>query len=132
MSEPTKKLRTNSTWSEIEISFPESSKLRFRISKNKAKALAVFLENYRIADEDDLGSISTEEVFKSLHDKYTRPGSCLQAARLKEEMSQVELAKRLGITQSDLSKMENGKRPISKKMAQKLGKILNIYYKVFL
>ena len=47
-------------------------------------------------------------------------------------MTQVELAKKLNITQGDLSKMEHGKRPIGKKMAKKLSVILNIGYRVFL
>jgi plasmid maintenance system antidote protein VapI len=37
-----------------------------------------------------------------------------------------------GIPQRHISEMENGKRPIGKEMAKKLGKALNISYKVFL
>jgi len=47
-------------------------------------------------------------------------------------MSQGELAKKLGIPQGNLSKMENGKRPIGKAMAKRLSEILNIDYRVFL
>jgi plasmid maintenance system antidote protein VapI len=38
----------------------------------------------------------------------------------------------IGIPQRHISEMENGKRPIGKEMAKRLGKALNIGYKVFL
>jgi ribosome-binding protein aMBF1 (putative translation factor) len=56
----------------------------------------------------------------------------LRGARTKEGLSQVQLAQKLGIDQADLSKMENGKRPIGKKMAKKFAKVLRIHYQVFL
>jgi plasmid maintenance system antidote protein VapI len=37
-----------------------------------------------------------------------------------------------GIPQRHISMMENGKRPIGKEMAKRLGNALNIGYKVFL
>ena len=37
-----------------------------------------------------------------------------------------------GIPQGHISEMENGKRPIGKEIAQKLGKALNVDYRVFL
>ena len=46
--------------------------------------------------------------------------------------TRAHLAKRLGITQGDLSKMEHGKRPIGKKMALRLSSFLNIDFRVFL
>jgi transcriptional regulator with XRE-family HTH domain len=47
-------------------------------------------------------------------------------------VSQSELARRLGIPQSNLSKMESGSRPIGKKMAARLAKVLKTDYRVFL
>ena len=82
--------------------------------------------------DDDQETILADEVFKNLHAKYGKHGSALRGARLKEEMSQVELADKLGVIQSDLSKMEHGKRPIGKKMAKRLAGILKIDYRVFL
>ena len=77
-------------------------------------------------------TISADEVFKDLDEKYTRPGVALRGARGKEGLSQGELAKKLNIPQGNLSKMENGKRSIGKSMAKRLSKILNINYRVFL
>ena len=44
----------------------------------------------------------------------------------------MKLAELTGIPQRHISEMENGKRPIGKEMAKRLGKVLNISYKVFL
>jgi DNA-binding XRE family transcriptional regulator len=60
------------------------------------------------------------------------PGVSLAGARGKEGITQRELSKMTGIPQRHISEMENGKRPIGKEMAKKLGKALNIWYKVFL
>jgi transcriptional regulator with XRE-family HTH domain len=40
------------------------------------------------------------------------------------------LAKKCGISQENLSRMENGKRPIGKKVAAKLAKALHISLKL--
>jgi plasmid maintenance system antidote protein VapI len=42
------------------------------------------------------------------------------------------LANITGIPQRHISEMETGKRPIGKEMAKRLGKDLNIGYKIFL
>jgi ribosome-binding protein aMBF1 (putative translation factor) len=47
-------------------------------------------------------------------------------------LTQVELAKKLKMPQANLSQIENGKRPVGKALAKKLGKIFNVDYRVFL
>ena len=64
--------------------------------------------------------------------RYTKAGLALRGARLREELSQKALAKRCGISQENLSKMENGKRPIGEKAAKKLAKALRINYELLL
>lgn len=59
-------------------------------------------------------------------------GKALAGARHKEGLTQVNLAQATGIPQRHISEMENGKRPIGKEMAKRLGKALNIGYKAFL
>jgi transcriptional regulator with XRE-family HTH domain len=56
----------------------------------------------------------------------------LKGARARLGLSQSDLARRLGIPQSNLSKMESGARPIGKKMAARLAKALKTNYRVFL
>ena len=45
----------------------------------------------------------------------------LRGLRGREDLTQAELAARLGVSQNAISEMENGKRPISTKMAKRLG-----------
>jgi DNA-binding XRE family transcriptional regulator len=59
-------------------------------------------------------------------------GVALRGGRAKEELTQKKLAELTGIAQHHLSEMENGKRPIGKETAKKLGKALNLDYRVFL
>lgn len=59
-------------------------------------------------------------------------GKALAGARYREGLTQTELAELTGIPQRHISEMEHGKRPIGKEMAKRLGKALNISYKVFL
>ena len=104
---------------------------KFQIPKEKARAFLVLLKDTYVSLEYE-DSIPADDVFKDLDAKYTRPGVAIRGARGKEEMTQIELAHRLKITQGDLSKMEHGKRPIGKKMAKRLSRILNIDYRIFL
>jgi transcriptional regulator with XRE-family HTH domain len=66
-------------------------------------------------------------VFPDLH-----PGSAIRGLRLREGLTQEQLAGRLGIKRNNLSEMENGKRPIGKNMAKRLAEVLHTNYKVFL
>ena len=59
-------------------------------------------------------------------------GKALAGARYREGLTQIELSKLTGIPQRHISEMENGKRIIGKEMAKRLGRALNISYKVFL
>lgn len=60
------------------------------------------------------------------------PGVCLAGARGKEGLTQKQLSELTGIPQRHISEMENGKRSIGKETARRLGKALNVGYKVFL
>jgi DNA-binding XRE family transcriptional regulator len=77
------------------------------------------------------GSVPWREAFSEYSDEQL-PGICLSGARRKEGLTQKQLAKIIGMPQRHISEMENSKRPIGKNMAKKLGKALNIGYKVFL
>ena len=77
-------------------------------------------------------SIPWRAAAKDLIKKYTETGMLIRGGRHKAGLTQRELAKKIGILPHHISEMEHGKRPISKKMAQKLGKIFNVDYRVFL
>jgi DNA-binding XRE family transcriptional regulator len=102
----------------------------FFVPKNRVGKIVRVLEKCAVKKEED--TISADILFRDLDNKYTRPGAVLQGARHKEGLTQVELAKKLRITQADLSNMEHGRRTIGKEMAKRLSKVLNIDYRVFL
>lgn len=67
-----------------------------------------------------------EKLAESRIKRYTKAGLALRGARVREGYTQKALAKKCGISQENLSRMENGKRPIGKKVADKLAKALRI------
>lgn len=70
---------------------------------------------------------------KKRHGKhYQTPGYYLRLYRLRAELTQVELADKLGMRQHHLSEMEHNKRPIGKAAAQKLARVLKCDYHRFL
>ncbi|MBI5551394.1 MAG: helix-turn-helix transcriptional regulator [Desulfobacterales bacterium] len=79
----------------------------------------------------DTGNVDWREVFGSYED-HKLQGAALRGARAKEGLTQRQLSELANIPQGHLSEMENGKRPIGVIVAKKLGKALNISYKVFL
>lgn len=71
-------------------------------------------------------SIAWETIAKDRLAKYKTSGLALRGARYRENLSQKELAKRSGVSQENISRMENGHRPVGDKVARKLAKVLNI------
>ena len=56
----------------------------------------------------------------------------LIGARGKENITQMQLSELTGIPRRHISDMENGRRPIGKQNAIKIGEALNISYRLFL
>ncbi len=119
MPELTKKLPINNP---VELRF-------IGPSENQEKAVR-YLKRMGFTDVSD--SRPFREVFLEDCDEEELPGLALVGARCKEDITQKELSKLTGIPQGHISQMENGKRPIGKTIAKKLGKALDISYKVFL
>ena len=102
---------------------------RFAVSKDTAKGILYLIRDHEVvADEVISWRTSSHELIA----RYSEAGVVLRGARAKAELSQQELANRLGIPQGQISEMENGKRTIGKKMAKRLSKVLDIDYRVFL
>ncbi len=64
--------------------------------------------------------------------KNTKAGVLLRGTRHREGLTQVEMAKKIHVSQADLSKMESGKRPIGKIIAKRIEKIFGVNYRYFL
>jgi DNA-binding XRE family transcriptional regulator len=72
-------------------------------------------------------SVPWEEVYPDFNGSVA-----LRGARKREGLTQKELAALVGISQTHISEMEHGKRPIGKDMARRLAKVLRADYRVFL
>lgn len=71
-------------------------------------------------EEDELIDINKTQWWKNNGHRV------LAGARLKANLTQEELAKKVGIRQSVLCEYEKGKRRITQKTATKLGEVLNV------
>ena len=103
----------------------DSVEVRFIIPLDKLEEVRKALVS--IGAEEASESISWEKVYPDFH-----PGVALRGAMKKEALTQRELARLLGVSRLSVFEMEQGKRPIDKEMAKRLGKVLKINYRVFL
>ena len=81
----------------------------------------------RRVNEEGEEVFSAKEVFPD-----GSPAMALRGLRVKEDITQAELAGRLGISQNMVSSMESGKRSITTKMAKRIEKEFGVTYKAFL
>ncbi|WP_419781695.1 helix-turn-helix transcriptional regulator [Maridesulfovibrio sp.] len=81
----------------------------------------------REVNEEGEELYSFDDVFPDHH-----KGVTLRGLRLREELTQAQLAEKLSIKQHHISEIENGKRSISIEMAKRLADVLVTDYKVFL
>jgi DNA-binding XRE family transcriptional regulator len=84
-------------------------------------------QDVRWLNEEGEHLLSIEEVFPDMS-----PAKVLRGFRGRDEITQIELAGKLGIAQTRVSEMESGKRRISVKMAKQLAEIFGTSYKAFL
>jgi len=78
------------------------------------------------------GRIASQDVFTNIEKKFTKAGILLRGTRHREGLTQTDMARRIKVTQADLSKMENGKRPIGKNIAKCIEKMFGVNYRYFL
>ncbi len=76
-------------------------------------------------------SLSYDDAFPHMKDASKRTASVLRGFRYRDGLSQIELAKKIGVTQGDLSKMEAGKRPVGRTIADRLAKVFKTDPRVF-
>ncbi len=94
--------------------------------------MAQAIENLKpLGFVDTSDSVSWREAYPE-YSEGQLIGKALAGARYRQGLTQMKLAELIGIPQRHVSEMENGKRPIGKEMAKRLGNALNIGYKVFL
>ena len=85
------------------------------------------VDGKRVNVSESGDALPLDAVFPDLH-----TGSAIKGLRYRENLTQDQLSRKLGIKRHHISEMENGKRPIGKEMARRLADALNADYKVFL
>ncbi len=119
MPELTKKHRTE----EVELHFTGPV-------RKKAAAISALTKLGFMPSSNTGSAHSWRDSFPELQDNEA--GVFLAGARHREGLTQRELADKSGIPQRHISEMENGKRPIGKKNAKALAKVLNADYRAFI
>jgi transcriptional regulator with XRE-family HTH domain len=72
-------------------------------------------------------TVTLEDVLPDLH-----PGSAIRGLRYRENLTQAQLAEKIGVKRHHISAMEHGKRPIGKETAKRLARALRTDYTLFL
>jgi len=131
-------IKKSAPYIEIIIGIPGKRKSHFKIPNTKMakEKLSDFLDKWRNENEDLITpweqATPWEKIASDRLAHYKESGLALRGARFREGFSQKELAKRSGVSQDNISRMENGKRVIGEKIAKKLAKILHVDYRMFL
>lgn len=112
----------------IEVNEGKKRKL-YLVPQEMANAVEMLLGKL---DESNEGFIPATDLFPDLADPKKTPGIALKGVRLRLGLTQKEMAKKIGVTQGDLSKMEKNERVIGKGLAVRIGKALGIDYRRFL
>jgi len=112
----------------IEFILGKKPKL-YWLSSESAQVINTLLEQL---DQSDDGFISSTDLFPDLGDPKKTPSIALRGVRRRLNLTQKEMAEKIGVSQGDLSKMEKGERSIGRKLAMRIGKRLKIDYRRFL
>jgi DNA-binding XRE family transcriptional regulator len=128
MSAHTRRLLTKDS---IEVTVHGDSNAKFIISRSSSQKLLNYLELLQSHDEDE-ELIPADEVFRSLDQKYGKVGATIRGFRVRDDLTQKDLAKKLNIHQVHVSQIENGKRVVGKNLAKKLAKLFHTDYRLFL
>ena len=100
--------------------------VRFRIPVSRLVEAQQAMASYGAVAEEPK-SVPWEEVYPDFNGSVA-----LRGARKREALTQKELACLVRVSQTHISEMEHGKRPIGKDMARRLAKVLKVNYRVFL
>ena len=79
-----------------------------------------------ILSSEDSESIAIEETDFWKEMQSNRIGNLLSAARLRSNLSQLQLADKLGVRQNMISDYERGKRRLSPAMAKRIAEFLHL------
>ncbi len=107
---------------------PENRVIRMQHAGIDYQFPAKIAEAYRLSEK----AVDPKEVFSDINRQYTKPGALLRGIRAREHLTQIEMAKLIKVTQSDISQIENGTRGVGRKIAQRIEKLFGVDYRSFL
>jgi len=115
----------------IKIEITEGRKHRlYLVPQEAAHAVATLLEG--LDEGHDEKAVKAHELYPELNDPVKRSAIAFHGTRLRLGLTQKQMAERIGLSQSDVSKIEKGERENSRKLALRIGKVLGIDYRRFL
>jgi len=123
MSAHTKTHHIKNDTCEIVVKIPGKKKVHSYIPTKFIGHLEAFLNKYAEGESVDWTVVAKDSIAK-----HKQAGMVLRGARFRESMWQKELAKQSGVSQDNISRIENGKRSVGEKVAKKLAKPLKINY----
>ncbi len=118
------------------VKTPHTENTAFTLVGNIDKATIEFLNNHFgkenvIIDKEIINIIETD-WFKCISETIT-PGSTVRIYRENLDLTQEQLAQKAGIQRSSyISDIENGRRPVSKKLAKKFAEIFGVSVEMFI
>ena len=127
MSAPMKKHLTENN-PQNQLLFIVDKDQLYAIPKKVAKKYAVETRKAVVRS----GNVSAEDVFAELDSKHTKAGALLKGLRSREGLSQTAFAKKIKLSQANLSKMENGSRPIGMIIAKRIAKAFDVNVDYFI
>lgn len=127
MSVRTKTHHTEEDEFEVIVKMPGKKSTHAYLPLTAIPKLEKFLDQYSENDSVDWTVVASEDI-----KNHGQAGMVLRGARFRENMSQKRLAEKSGVSQENISRIENGKRPLGEKVAKKLAKPLKISYKLLL
>lgn len=114
----------------IEVRIGNGKPRLYLVPQEKTRSIELLISEYRKDGSEE--SLSLDEAFKHLNEKYSRQGNLLCGMRLKEGWTQVELAAKVGSSQANIAAIENGRRGIGKRLAYKLAQVFDTHFEIFL
>lgn len=120
---------------DVKVGMPGSKKITYHIPFSAKQKLSSFLKELDISKDEIVSwdeATPWEVLAKDRIEKYKKTGLVLRGARHRKNMSQIELAKKSDVHQNEISKIENGKRTVGKKVAKRLARALNFDYRLLI